>query len=345
MKLNHKQIGSNKPVFIIAEAGVNHNNKLSLAYKMIDLAVKAGADAVKFQSFIAKNMQLKNSIKPRYQHKLNWSYYEQLRRSEIPFEHQIKLADYCRKKKILFLSTPYDEESVDFLMKLDISAFKVSSSDTTNHMLLSYIARKKKPIILSTGLSTIQHVDFAFNLLKKLNMKNKLAFLQTTSDYPTPNEEVNLRVIPEFMKRYHVPVGLSDHTRDYTASLGAVALGACILEKHFTLNKKLSGPDQSSSLNPSELIEWINKVRIMEKSLGTNKKSISKSEIENITMRKIIVIKPSKKGIKIIKKLLTAKRGNSKGILPLDQNITKIIGKKLTRNIFEETQFSWSYIK
>jgi len=344
VKIGSTNIGNNKPVYVIAEAGVNHNNKLSLAYKMIDLAVSAGADAVKFQSFIAKNMQLKNSIKPRYQHTLTWSYYEQLRRSQIPFDFQEKLFKYCKKKKITFLSTPYDEESVDFLVKLGVSCFKISASDTTNHLFLKYVAKQKKPIILSTGLSTLNDVDKSVALLKKLKMKNNLILLQTTSDYPTPNHDVNLRVILEYAKRYGLPVGLSDHTPGYLASLGAVAMGAYVLEKHFTLNKKLAGPDQSSSLDPKEFKNWIEKVRIMEVMLGSNKKSIANSEKENLTMRKILVIGPAKKGSKITLNSLKAKRGNIRGILPMEENIEKIIGKKLKKDLTYELQFNWNMV-
>ena len=344
MKIGSKKIGPSDPVFIIAEAGVNHNNKLSLAFKMIDLAAKAGADAIKFQSFITDNMQLKESKKPRYQKKLPWSYYDQLKKSESSFDFQTQLINYCKKKNILFLSTPYDEESVDFLTKMKVPAFKISASDTTNHLFLKYVAKQKKPIILSTGLSTFDDVDKSVALLKKLKMKNNLIILQTTSDYPTPAQDVNLRVIPEYMKRYCIPVGLSDHTPDFVASLGAVAMGACVLEKHFTLNKKLSGPDQSSSLNPQEFRNWISKVRTMEIIIGDKNKVITNSEKENLTMRKILVIEPAKKDTKITYKLLKAKRGNTKGILPMEENIKKIIGKKLKKNIFSETQFNWNMI-
>ena len=345
MKIGLKKIGASNPVFIIAEAGVNHNNKLSLAFKMIDLASKYGADAIKFQSFITDNMQLKESKKPRYQKKLPWSYYEQLKKSESSFDFQKKLINYCKKKKIVFLSTPYDEESVDFLIKMKVPALKISASDTNNHLFLKYIAKQKKPIILSTGLSTISDVDKSVKLLKKLKMKNNLVLLQTTSDYPTPNHDVNLRVILEYIKKFNLPVGLSDHTPDYIASLGAVAMGACVLEKHFTLNKKLSGPDQSSSLDPREFKNWISKVREMEIILGKQKKFITNSERENLTMRKILTIKPAKKNSKIVLNLLAAKRGNIRGILPLEQNINKILGKKLTRTILSETQFTWNMIK
>ena len=345
MKIGSKKIGASNPVFIIAEAGVNHNNKLSLAFKMIDLASKYGADAIKFQSFITDNMQLKESKKPQYQKKLPWSYYEQLKKSESSFDFQKKLINYCKKQKIIFLSTPYDEESVDFLIKMKVPALKISASDTTNHLFLKYIAKQKKPIILSTGLSTISDVDKSVKLLKKLKMKNNLVLLQTTSDYPTPNHDVNLRVLLEYVKKFNLPVGLSDHTPDYIASLGAVAMGACVLEKHFTLNKKLSGPDQSSSLDPIEFKNWISKVREMEIILGKQKKFITNSEKENLTMRKILTIKPAKKNSKIVLNLLAAKRGNIRGILPLEQNINKILGKKLTRTILSETQFTWNMIK
>jgi sialic acid synthase SpsE len=344
MKIGSKTIGHSRSVFIIAEAGVNHNNSLSLAFKMIDLAAKSGADAIKFQSFITENMQLKESKKPRYQNKLPWSYFEQLKKSESSFDFQKKLIKYCKKKKIIFLSTPYDEESIDFLVKMKIPAFKISASDTTNHLLLKYVAKQKKPIILSTGLSTIEHVDEAVKLMKKLKMKNKLILLQTTSDYPTPNNDVNLRVMSEYISRYALPVGLSDHTTDYVASLGAVAMGACVLEKHFTLNKKLSGPDQSSSLSPIEFKTWIKKVRTMEIILGTSNKFITKSEKENLTMRKILIIKPTKKDTKITLNILSAKRGRNNGVLPLEKNINKILGKKLKHTINSEIQFNWNMI-
>lgn len=344
MKIGSKEIGPTNSVFIIAEAGVNHNNNLSLAFKMIDLAAKSGADAIKFQSFITDNMQLKESKKPRYQKKLPWSYYEQLKKSESTFNFQKKLIQYCKKKKILFLSTPYDEKSVDFLVKMKIPAFKISASDTTNHLFLQYVAKQKKPIILSTGLSTFEDVDKTMALLKRLKMKNKLILLQTTSDYPTPHEDVNLRVISEYIKRYDVLVGLSDHTPDYVASLGAVAMGACVLEKHFTLDKKLSGPDQSSSLDPTEFKNWIKKVRTMEIILGDKKKFITNSEKDNLTMRKILVIKSARKNTKITKNLILAKRGNLNGILPLEENINKIIGKKLKHDIHSESQFNWNMV-
>jgi N-acetylneuraminate synthase/N,N'-diacetyllegionaminate synthase len=345
MRIKNKEISSNHPTFVIAEAGVNYNNKLSLAFKMIDTAKKAGADAIKFQTFKAKNIILSNSVKPKYQNNLKEkNYFKIIKKLEPSFRDQKKIFDYCNKKKIIFLSTPYDDESVDFLDSIDISAFKISSSDLTNHPFLEYIATKKKPIILSTGLSTLTNVDDAVKLFFKRRLKNKLAILQATSDYPTPNYDVNLRVISSFKNRYKIPIGLSDHTQNNIASLGALVLGACILEKHFTLSRTLPGPDQTSSIEPNELFQWIKEIRIMEQSLGTTEKFITKSEKRNLTMRKIIVLKPVKKGQKITKNLILTLRGNRNGILPLNSNLKKIIGKTVKRNITNPSQFSWKMI-
>jgi N,N'-diacetyllegionaminate synthase len=345
VEIGNKKIGKNKPVFIIAEAGVNYNNKLSLAYKMIDIAAKAGADAIKFQTFKAKNIQLRNSIKPNYQKSIkNTNYYNLIKKLETSFDDQIKLFNYCKKKNIIFLSTPYDDESLDFLTQHNVAAFKISSSDTTNHLFLESVLKKRKPVLLSTGLTSRKDVDLTVKLVEKFKMKKKLVLLQATSDYPTKSIDVNLRVIPEYIKKHNVLVGFSDHTQDFTASLGAIAMGACVVEKHFTISKKLSGPDQKSSLEPRELNEWIKKIRIMEKSLGNKNKIITNAEKKNLTMRKILVINPAKQGTLITRNLLSAKRGDGTGILPLQKNLNKIIGKKLLRNIYRERKFSWKLI-
>lgn len=345
VQIKNKNIDSTSPVFVIAEAGINYNNKLSFAFKMVDVAKKAGADAIKFQTFKAKNIQLFNSKKPKYQNNLKEkNYFKIIQKLEPSFEDQKKIFDYCNKKKIIFLSTPYDEESVDFLISLDVSAFKISSSDLTNHPFLEYIASKKKPIIISTGLSTSNDVHSAVKLFVNKKLKNKIALLQATSDYPTPNHDVNLRVISSYKNKYKIPVGLSDHTQNNVASLGAIALGASILEKHFTLSQNMPGPDQKSSLEPDELFQWIKEIRIMEKSLGSTKKFITKSEEQNLTMRKVIAVKPINKGQKITKNLILSMRGNKHGILPTNNNLKKIIGKTVNKNIVKPTQFSWNLL-
>lgn len=345
MKIGNKTIGKNSPVYVIAEAGVNHNNNLSLAFKMVDVAKNSGADAIKFQTFKAENIQLENSIKPNYQKNIKKNYFDLIKSLETSFEDQKKIFSYCKKKKITFLSTPYDEESLDFLVRLGVPALKISSSDLTNHIFLKKILKKKRLVILSTGISTIKNVDDAVNLFSKSNMKNKLILVQATSDYPAPNSDVNLQVLSEFSKRYGVITGFSDHTEDDTASLGAVALGAKLVEKHFTLNKKFPGPDQSSSLEPAELKNWIKKIRLMEQSLGTPKKFITSSEKHNRTMRKVLVIKPVTKGTILSQDMFLTMRGNKNGILPFEKNLKKILGKKISRNITTLTQFSWNMIK
>jgi sialic acid synthase SpsE len=346
VNLKNKIMGKGKSIFIIAEAGVNHNNDLSLAFKMIDLAKKSGADAIKFQTFKADKIQLKNSKKPNYQKKIkHLNYYEIIKSLETNYLDQKKIFEYCKKKNILFLSTPYDEESADFLDTLPISAFKISSSDLTNHILLKHIIKKKKLVFLSTGLADSKLVDDSITLFKKEKMLKNLILLHTTSDYPAQNDQINLKVIPEYIKKYNVVVGYSDHTQNDVASLGAIAMGARVLEKHFTLDRNLPGPDQTSSLEPNELHEWIKKIRIMESCLGKSQKIITNSEKKNLTMRKVLVILPAKKNTKIDSKILVAMRGKKSGILPLEKNLNKIIGKMLKKNINNMTEFSWDMIK
>lgn len=345
LKINKKIFDLSKNIFVIAEAGVNHNNNLLIAYKMIDKAKEAGADAIKFQTFITKKIQLINTIKPNYQKNIKSNYFDLIKSLEPSFSDQKKLSNYCRKIGIIFLSTPYDEKSVDFLSSINIPLFKIASTDLTNSFLLKHICKKNKPIFLSTGLATFKEIDESIKLLNQFHIKNKLVLFHTTSSYPTLNEEVNLNIIPEYLKRYKVIVGFSDHTQNEVASLGAIALGARVLEKHFTLDRTMSGPDQSSSLEPDELKEWIKKIRLMEKSLGTNLKKITKSESKNLTMRKVIIIKPVIKGTRITIDHLSAMRGKKSGILPLESNIKKILGKKLVKDIFTQIEFSWKMIK
>jgi len=244
----------------------------------------------------------------------------------------------------MFLSTPYDEKSVDFLDAIGVPAFKIASTDLSNHILLKYVTKKHKPIILSTGLSDLQLVKQTIQLIEKHRMKKKLIILHTNSDYPTKSSDVNLRVISDYINRFDVLVGYSDHTQDEIASLGAITLGACILEKHFTLNRSLPGPDQSSSLEPVELMDWIKKIRIMEKSLGSNRKNITTSEKKNLSMRKVIILKPIKKGMLVTSNHIVAMRGNKNGVLPTEQNIKKILGRRVSQDLNELTQFSWNLI-
>lgn len=344
IKIGNKNIGKNEPVFIIAEAGINYNNNLKLAYKMIDSAKSAGADAIKFQTFVTELIQLPTTKKPNYQKSIKKNYFQILKELQPNFNDQKKIVNYCKKKKIIFLSTPYDKKSVDFLETLNIPAYKISSSDFSNHLLLEYISKKNKPILLSTGLSNNKQICETISFLKNFKIFNKLILLHTNSDYPTKPQDVNLNVISNFMKNFNLLVGFSDHTTNEISSIGAVALGVSVIEKHFTLDRNLPGPDQSSSLEPDELKSFIKKIRILEKSLGNSKKIITKSERNNLSMKKILVIKSAKKGSIISPSMLTALRGNGK-ILPTNFNINKIIGRKLLKTIQKPSPFDWSMIK
>lgn len=343
IKIDNQTIGKNHPVFIIAEAGVNYNNDLKLAYKMIDSAKSVGANAIKFQTFVTELIQLPSTKKPNYQKSIKKNYFQILKDLEPNFDDQKKIANYCKKKNIIFLSTPYDKVSVDFLDSLNIPAYKIASSDFSNHLLLEYILKKRKPILLSTGLSTDKQINETINFLKTFKILKKLILLHTNSDYPTKPHDVNLNIIPNLRKSFNLIVGFSDHTTDEISSLGAVALGASVIEKHFTLDRNLPGPDQSSSLEPNELKLFIKKIRILEKSLGNSKKIITNSERNNLSMKKILVIKSAKKGSIITLSMLTALRGNGK-ILPTHNNIKKIIGKKLVKSILKPSPFNWSMI-
>ena len=345
IEIGNKRVGPNNMALIVAEAGVNYNNKLHIAYKMIDAAIKAKVDVIKFQSFIADEIQFKNSKKPQYQNKLkNQSYYQIIKSLEPSFDDQVKIFEYCKKRKILFLSTPYDIKSVDFLDDLGVNAFKIASTDLTNHILLKHVLSKRKPILLSTGLADLSMVSQAVKLFEKFRMKHNLILLQATSNYPTQEKDVNLKIIPEYMKKFNVLAGYSDHTLSGVAAYGAITMGAKVVEKHFTLSRKMIGPDHSSSLEPHELENWVRNIRLIEQALGTSKKSVTHSERMNASMRKVLTIGPMKKGSTISIELLGTKRTNGHGVLPLDINIKKIIGRKINRNVFSTTQFDWSML-
>lgn len=350
IRVANKIIGKNHPCFIIAEAGVNHNGNLELAKRLVDIAFKAGADAVKFQTYITENLQFKGTTKPKYQDCVvgqTIDYFDLLKRLELSFKEQEIIARYCDEKGIIFLSTPYDRDSVDFLDEtIGVAAFKLASIELTNHRFIKYVARKGKPIILSTGLGTIHDVDDVIKIARREGFANRLIILQCTSDYPAKAEEINLRVLNMYQKRYpDILFGFSDHTPDDVASIGAVSLGAILVEKHFTLEKDLEGPDHSSSLTPGELIQWIEHVRIIEESLGSENKMQTRSEKMNATMKKyLVLIGNHKKGDTIKDELLTEKRTGG-GILPTEDNIEKIIGKTLAIDIKEESILSWDMIR
>lgn len=340
LKIENKKINSNSPVYIIAEAGVNHNGSISKAKKLIDVAVKAKADAVKFQTFKAENIIIPKGPKAKYHiettgtdKKLSW--FELLKSQEISKKMHIELIKYCKRKKITFLSTPYDVDSANLLKKLNLSAFKIASTDNDNYPFILYLKKFNMPIILSTAMSNFDEVKLAYITLKSSNFK-KFAIMQCTGNYPTKIENTNLNVIDKYKKEFKCPIGFSDHTHGCAAAVAAVGKGVKIIEKHFTLNKKLKGPDHRMSLEPLELINYIREIREAEKALGDFNKKVIKSEIENRKKLKksLVSSKDILKGQTIKKSMVQIKRP-AYGLRPKDFN--KIIGKKARYRIKKDT--------
>lgn len=318
-------------VIVIAEAGVNHNGSLKIAKKLVDKAVEAKADFIKFQTFRAESIATSKAKKANYQKKNSnkiETQYEMLKKLELSEDKFNIIASYCKKKKINFLSSPFDIESLNFLKKLKMKYIKIPSGEITNLPLLEEIGKTKKKVILSTGMCNITEIKKALLVLTKFGIqKNKIILLHCNSEYPTPFKDVNLKAIITLKRKFKLNIGYSDHTIGIEASLAAVALGANIVEKHFTLNKKSKGPDHSSSLEPDELTKMIKAIRNIEISLGHGKKIPSISEKKNITIaRKSIVAKKEiLKGQLFTLKNLAVKRPY-KGVSPM--NWYKIIGKR-----------------
>lgn len=313
--------------FIIAEAGVNHNGSLDTAKTMVDAAVRAGADAVKFQTFKADSLVSKSAEKAEYQKRTsgeNESQWEMLKRLELSDDAHFELVAHCRRSGIQFLSTPFDTESVDFLAKkLGISMLKVPSGEITNAPLLLKTARTGLPVILSTGMATMREIWDALGVLAfgycadmdekpslaafrhfleapkgKKALAEKVTLLHCTTEYPAPVDEVNLRVIEAMKKEFGLPVGYSDHTRGIVISLAAAAMGATVIEKHFTLDKNMPGPDHAASLEPADLKAMVAGIRDIERALGSAEKKPAPSEMKNIAIvrKSLVASKAIKKG-------------------------------------------------
>jgi len=298
-----------KKTIIIAEAGVNHNGKFNLAKKMIIEASKFGADFIKFQTFSADGLVTKYAKKPSYSiNKKKPFQHEMLKHLELKKKNFNKLKIICKKNKIGFLSSAFDIENLKFLNKLRLEFFKVPSGEINNVPYLRQLAKFKKKIILSTGMSNLKEISFALNILKKGGVKNKDIFLlQCNTDYPSPLIDANLNVINLYKKKFNTQVGYSDHTSGIEASIAAVALGAKVIEKHFTLNKNFNGPDHKASLDAEEFRQLVKSIRKVEIALGKNYKNITPSE---------------KKNIRLIRKSLVANTNIKKGEVFNENNLT-----------------------
>jgi len=322
IQVGNKLIGAAQPVFMIAEAGVNHNGDLKLARALIDVAVEAGADAVKFQTFQADRLATPDAPKADYQLRTTGdaeSQFDMLRRLELSPDAHRELQSYCHERGIIFLSTPFDEEAVDLLDELGVPAFKISSGDLTNSPLLEHVASKGKPVILSTGMSELSELIEAVSVLNTAGCENPV-LLHCVSNYPADAAEVNLRAMQTMRSAFDVPVGFSDHTEGIDVALAAVALGACVIEKHFTLDRTLPGPDHRASLEPAELRELVRSIRRVETALGNGRKVPSASEVETakVARRSLVAARDIPAGVTLERSMVVMRRpgtGMSPGML------------------------------
>jgi len=324
---------------IIAEAGVNHNGSLELARKMIDAAVDAGADAVKFQTFKAKKVVSRYAQKAEYQNKTTTadeSQLEMIKKLELDSAAHQMLIDYCKKKNIQFLSTPFDLESIGLLNKLGLEIFKIPSGEITNLPYLRKIGSLKKEIILSTGMADLREIEDALDVLIRTGTARKdITILHCNTEYPTPFEDVNLKAMQTIAAEFNVKVGYSDHTLGIEIPIAAVGVGASIIEKHFTLDKNMEGPDHKASLEPNELMAMVCAIRNIEKALGNGIKKASPSELKNkpIVRKSIIAARDISKGEAFTEDNLTIKRPGT-GISPMRWD--EIVGKTSTKNYHED---------
>jgi N-acetylneuraminate synthase/N,N'-diacetyllegionaminate synthase len=332
-------------VIIIAEAGVNHNGDIELAYKLIDLAAESGADYVKFQLFNASKLVSAKAPKAEYQMKNEGdddsSQLQMLEKLALTHHDFRQLADYCKKKGIGFLSTGFDEESVLLIDSLGVDYHKIPSGEITNLPYLRLIGSLRKPIILSTGMATLDETARALEVLYQEGVKpESVTLLHCTTEYPAPVEEVNLNAMLTMGKAFGVKTGYSDHTPGIEIPVAAVAMGACVIEKHFTSNRNLPGPDHQASLEPAELTLMVSSIRNVTMALGDGIKRPSASELKNINIarRSIHLAETLSSGHLIIEKDLIMKRPGN-GISPM--MITQVIGKRLNKNLEKDTLLTW----
>ncbi|HCE45634.1 MAG TPA: N-acetylneuraminate synthase [Lentisphaeria bacterium] len=318
--------------FVIAEIGVNHNGSLAMARKLVNSAVKCGADAVKFQTFTADSLVTRSAVKAAYQKKStssSESQYKMLKKLELSREEHIVLRNHCRKIGVEFLSSAFDEDSADFLYDIGMRKFKIPSGEITNLPYLRHIALKKCPIILSTGMSTMKEVGEAVGIIYSAGNRN-VSLLHCVTEYPAPHAEINLRAMLSMKDKFKVEVGYSDHTAGPEIPIAAVALGAKIIEKHFTLDKALPGPDHKASADPAEFAGMVSAIRNVEKALGDGVKRPARCEMKNICVarKSIVAACQIMKGELFSRSNLRIKRPGT-GISPM--RICSVIGKKAKR--------------
>ena len=324
-------------VYIIAEAGDNHNGDFNTALKLVDVAKRAGADCVKFQTFVTEEIISKYAEMAEYQKKNTGkeeSQFEMVKRLELSFDEFRKIKEYCDRVGIQFLSTPFDLKSVDFLNELGVLFFKIPSGEITNYPYLIKIAHTGKPVVMSTGMCEPDEILAAINVLEK-NGSGEITLLHCNTEYPTPLKDVNLYAMRTMKKMFGKKVGYSDHTKGIEVPVAAVALGACVIEKHFTLDKNMPGPDHKASLEPDELGRMVKNIRNIEIALGDGVKRVSESERKNIAIaRKSIVARRNiQEGEILTEENLAVKRPGT-GINPMQW--MEVLGTRAVRDFKED---------
>jgi N,N'-diacetyllegionaminate synthase len=333
IKIGNKLISSTSPTFVIAEAGVNHAGNMEIAKQLIDLAMDAKADAVKFQTFKTEHLILSNIQKAPYQKDTtdaSESQYDMLKRLEVSREQNLYLKQYCIDKGIIFLTTPFDEESLEEIDELDLPAYKVASTDATNLPFLKKIAKKGKPIFLSTGMSYLSEVKLALETIYEYN--KDVVLLQCTANYPIQDNEANLAVINTYRDNFDILLGYSDHSVGVGAAPFAIPMGAKVVEKHFTLDKNDEGPDHAASLSPDELVEFVKTVRRVDAYMGSEIKepSLSEQNTRKSLQKCMVASQDIKKGDLFNNNNIVAKRTGGIGISPI--NYARIIERKSNKN-------------
>ena len=329
-------------VFIIAEAGVNHNGSLDLARRLVDAAKAAGADAVKFQTFRAEALVVRSAHKAEYQRRITdakESQFDMLKRLELDAPAHADLMEHCREIGIIFLSSPFDDQSADMLDAMGVERFKLGSGELTNLPLLGHVAAKRKPIIMSTGMATLDEVATALATFRS-NGADDVTLLHCVTEYPCPSDQVNLRAMVTMRAAFGVPVGYSDHTDGTNVAIAAAAIGAVVIEKHFTLDRGMPGPDHKASLEPADFGRMVQAIREVSLALGDGIKRPAACELANIPIarKSVVTVRAVSAGAIITREDLAIKRPGN-GIAPAD--LEKIVGRRAMRDLAADEVITW----
>jgi N-acetylneuraminate synthase len=343
IKIANKLVGEGEPTFIIAEAGSNHEGKLEQAKKLIDIAADASVDAVKFQTFLADKIIAKTGLKTEYMKKVGMkgTVYNVFKKIELPRKWLPELARYANRRGVIFLSSAFDKEGVNLLDEIGVPAFKIASGELTNLPLLKFTAEKRKTLIVSTGASTMDEIEEALSVIKSAG--NDVILLHCVSDYPAAIEDANLKSMVSMRQIFQIPTGYSDHTLGIIAPLAAVAMGAVMIEKHFTLDRSLPGPDHSFALEPQELKDMVKNIRTVEKLFGSPVKRPTEAELENrkLGSKSIFAKRDIAVGTTITEEMLAILRP-AIGLQP--KYLGVVVGRKARTNIKQHEPITWDKI-